>query len=212
MVTTHTVRFVNKTSSVWTLVVFVRLPSDAGLELVAFRQTRAAASAQKSVAFDDAPCICLGSHSGSGRARVYEDELIQAVAAGQAWKVLTQDGVQQFAVDGRSQFPGTLDVANVSGLVLDLGAGFASSAAVYQPNVPGSTTVRFTPTPSFWVFLSSEPVADGQVVALGGPAVVSSIFSGRLALDLSAQQPSATVTATMQGSGLVLQITYGGTT
>jgi len=79
--TAFSVKFVNKTQTVWTMVVTITLPGGNGLQSVAFQQVRAPGNnGSGTVRFDDQLCVCLGSHSGTGSSRVYETTLTNPAA------------------------------------------------------------------------------------------------------------------------------------
>lgn len=207
--TDFSVRFVNSTSSVWTLVVVAApLNGASSLECVAFQQVRAASSGSGTVRFNDQPSVSLATYTGSGASRIYDTTLTKDVAAGSAWKVITQDGVQQFAANGSARFPGEIDVLNASGVLLPIGIGAGGGAAAFQPNVLGGTYVPFGLPLSFSAILSSDQVQPGQVMGAPPGTIAAAVLSQQVALTLSAATPTATVTATVDGAQLVITVTH----
>jgi hypothetical protein len=213
-----TVTLRNDTSSVWTLAVFLSIPTAASQLSVAWMLTSPVAGSGTGYTSwtPDAPAVCLGLPALSSGTQVYRQTLARAAAANQGWTVTSSSGAFLLTQTGSSVTPGQIQIANASGQLVNAALGFSGTAAIYAPSLPSGLTAGFIPSPQYWMILA-QSIQAGQVVANGSygssslsrsQSHIAGIFSQPQQLIFPSRQPNALVTASIDGGSLSTTITY----
>ncbi|MCU1349757.1 MAG: hypothetical protein JWO56_2787, partial [Acidobacteria bacterium] len=200
---TYFVDFQNNTDRVWTMAVYQTLPNSTGLDSVSWLQASAAKGGNTGVQFDITYNVALANYSQANGRGVYKASQNLPAELGSAWEVVIEAGVQQLKPAGQSNLPQQILITNNSNKAANPGIGMSGSASVYKNNVNGGAAAQFQVTPSYYVGLFND-VKKGEVIA-------SNVIVGPKNIKYPSGETSATVTADLDGSTLVLRIDYGDT-
>ena len=213
----------NQTTTVWTLVVFIKIPDATGMLSVAWKLTPpVAGSGSNDTSWTDTPAVALGTLSNSSGSRVYKQNVARAAAVDQAWTVTKTSTVLDLTLTGSSLTPGQIEITNASGQLTNVALGYDNTAAVYAPNLPSGLAAGFIPLPQYWVTVAQSMQA-GQVIANASSnannltasqqndlnALIAGQFAPPQQLKFPTNQNAATVTISLDGDLFSMTIAYG---
>lgn len=200
------VTFNNHTPEVWTLGVYQTLPSSPGLDSVSWLQTTSPPQeGTSSVEWEVNYNVAIAQFTQEGGIGVYPPDSAQILPAelGTAWEIDWDGNVQALKQVGKAQQDDQIVITNKSNHLANPGIGMNGSPALYQNQVYSGAQAEFIVKPVYWVALFNSLIL-GEVISSNvsvGPQQL--IFTGT---------NSATVTASIQGENIVMDVTYGNRT
>ncbi|WP_193102719.1 hypothetical protein [Burkholderia sp. Z1] len=195
------VDFNNGTQQTWTMAVYQTLPSSIGLESVSWKQTTVPQSGSSGVTWDIFYNVAIANYQQIGGIGVYKASQTLKAELGTAWDCVFQDNVQQLIPASGSVPADSILINNKSASLANLGIGMSGQGSVYKKGVVSGAAAQFQVTPTYWVGLFNSLVL-GEVIS-------SNVVVGPLQLTYPSGLNLATVNATMDGSTIKLNITYG---
>ena len=199
MPTTYYMDFNNNTEQTWTMGVYQTLPTSPGLESVSWKQTRVPRHGSSGVKWDITYNVMLGKYQQTGGIGVYKGEQKLSADLGTAWEIVYQDDVQQLQSMGDAA-PGQIIIWNHSNRLAYPGFGMSGSGAVYKKDTLSGSSAQFIVKPTYWVALFNQIVL-GEVIS-------SNIVVGPLEIKFVEQLNRATLTASVVGSSIRLDLQY----
>jgi hypothetical protein len=145
--------------------------------------------------------VALADYSQDGGKGVYTASQILGADLGTVWDVVFQDNVQQLVPSSGPVQPDQILINNKSSRIANPGIGMSGAGSVFKRNVNGGASAQFEVTPTYFVGLFND-VERGEVIS-------SNDIVGPLTLQYPSGFTSATLTATLDGSNVVLDLTYG---
>lgn len=200
---TYYVDFQNNTDRVWTMAVYQTLPQSTGLDSVSWLQASAAQGGNTGVQFDLTYNVALANYSQDGGRGVYKASQTLGADLGTAWEIVMEDGVQQLKAAGQADLPQQILIRNTSNKIANPGIGMSGSGSVFKRNVNSGAAAQFQVTPSYYVGLFND-VKKGEVIS-------SNVIVGPKNIKYPSGETTATVTADLDGSNIILRIDYGAT-
>ena len=197
---TYYCNFANQTEQTWTMGVYQTLPSTPGLDSVSWQQTTVPQSGLSGVSWNVTYNVVLGDYQQAGGIGVYTSSQTLGTLLGTAWNIVFKDDVQQLAPVGGAAQPNEIVIYNQSGRLANPGIGMSGQGSVFQQGVVGGAAAQFTVTPSYWVALFNQ-VEIGEVIS-------TNVSVGPLELQYPSGFNSATLTASLNGENIELNVTY----
>lgn len=208
--TNYTVTFSNKTTTTWTMVLYITLPAGTGLASVSWKQAVAPANGITSVGWTDTSyAVLANATSFNGLAGLVMSQAVTA-PPDTAWNVVMQDSVQQLVANGLPLLKDMIQFNNISLRNANAGFGLDGVGAVYKSNLGSGQNIAFKPVPQYWVMLA-EQMSIGEVITVTRSPTVrvtAAVSTTPQALSFPTNQTSATVTASVSGEVLTVAVTY----
>jgi len=199
------VTFNNNTPDAWTLGVYQTLPSSAGLDSVSWLQSATPTHGTSTVEWEINYNVAIAQYVQENGIGVYEPDSAQILDAqlGTMWNIEWDGNVQSLVQVGTAPQDDQIIITNQSNHLANPGIGMNGSAALYQNQVYSGAQAEFIVQPVYWVALFNSLVL-GEVIS-------SNVSVGPHQLTFSGTN-SATVTASIQGENIVMDVTYGNRT
>jgi hypothetical protein len=200
---TYYVDFANYTPDTWTLGVYQTLPSSPGLDSVSWLQTTNPQQGTSTVTWQITYDVALANYVQTGGIGVYNSAQILPSSLGTAWKIIMDGNAQQLELDTDATAPPAdqINISNQSGHLANPGIGMYGNPSVYQNEIYGGSTAEFIVKPVYWAALFNSLI-EGEVIS-------SNVSVGPQQLQFVSGQNLATVTASIVGENINLDVTYG---
>lgn len=202
MATQYYVDFVNNTDRTWTMCVYQELPDSVGLDSIAWKQTTVPHQGVSGVDWSITYNVAITKYKQQNGVGVYKATQTLDTSLGNAWDCVFKDGVQQLVPStSTATVPaGEIVINNVSNLQADLAVGMSGQASVVKSNVLSGSNAQFKVTPTYWVGLFDD--------LLLGTVISSNVDVGPQEVDFPDGMNAATVTASLSGQTIVVNIAY----
>jgi hypothetical protein len=198
------VTFNNHTPEVWTLGVYQTLPSSPGLDSVSWLQTSSPPTeGTSSVEWEVNYNVAIAQYTQEGGIGVYPPDSAQILPAdlGTMWNIVWDGNVQSLEkANTAAPQADQIIITNQSNHLANPGIGMNGSPALYQNQVYGGAQAEFIVQPVYWVALFNSLIL-GEVIS-------SNVSVGPHQLTFTGTN-SATVTASIQGENIVMDVSYG---
>lgn len=204
--TNYSVTFINNTPSVWTMGVYQTLPGSPGLDSVSWLQTTSPPQGTSTVEWQVNYNVANGQYTQEGGIGVYPPDSTQIESAqlGTTWSIVWDGNVQTLTPTGQAPQADQIIITNNSEHVANPGIGMNGSASLYQNQVYSGASAEFIVQPVYWVALFDSLIL-GEVIS-------SNVTVGPQKLIFVAPQNAATVTASIQGQNINMDVTYSSRT
>lgn len=201
---TYFADFVNDTDRTWTMAVYQELPNSIGLDSVSWKQTTVPTSGESGVTWEVLYNVALADYVQTGGIGVYAASQILSAQLGSAWDIVFEDNVQQLQLVGSAPEPDQILINNVSGILANPGIGMSDAGSVYKRDVNSGASAQFEVTPTYWAGLFNN-VELGEVIS-------SNVIVGPVQLQYPSGNNRATLTASLDGDNIVLDVSYSSST
>jgi len=195
--------FINKTDRVWTMSMYQTLPSSTGLDSVSWLQAAAPPGGSTGVEFEIKYNVAVANYAQDNGIGVYKASQILDADLGTSWEIVFEDGVQQLKAVGTAPQKDQLLITNKSGRIANPGIGMSGSGAVFKNGVNSGAAAQFQVTPTYYIGLFNN-VVKGEVIS-------SNVIVGPKKIVYPSGETRGTATATLDGSTIVLSVSYGDT-
>jgi hypothetical protein len=199
------VDFINNTPDTWTMGVYQTLPSAPGLDSVSWLQTTNPTEGKSSVEWQVTYNVALANYVQEGGMGVYQSSQVLDANLGTTWNIIMQGNAQQLQLLGQpAPEPDQIVITNVSNNLANPGIGMYGNPSVYQHEIYGGSAAEFIVKPVYWAALFNSLI-EGEVIS-------SNVTVGPVQLNFVAPLNLATVTASITGNNIALDVTYGSRT
>lgn len=199
--TQYYVDFNNQLPTTWTMAVYQTLPDSVGLDSVSWKQTTVPMDGLSGVSWTIDYDVCLANYEQVGGIGVYAASQTVPAKLGTAWQVVWQDSVQQLVQTTNTNVPSdSIYISNVSDRLANLGIGMSGSASIFKRDVADGAGAQFDVTPTYYAGLFNQVVI--------GEVIKSNVVVGPFKLQFPNGMNKATLTATLSGSTINVEIEY----
>jgi hypothetical protein len=197
----YSVNFSNQTDRVWTMAVYQTIPNSIGLESVSWQQSTAPRGGFTGVKWQVNYNVALADYSQDGGKGVYTASQVLTATLGSVWNIIFDQNVQQLVPGSGTAQPNQILINNQSNRIANPGIGMSGQGSVYKRDMQGGASAQFEVTPTYFVGLFND-VQRGEVIS-------SNVIVGPLTLQYPTGFTSATLTATLDGANIILDLSYG---
>jgi hypothetical protein len=204
-----TINFANKSSSSWTLAIYLTLP---GFDSDSWKQMIVPLGGSVANSWDtETLSVAIGSFTTTFP-RIYTTSQVLSAELGSAWKIVSGQGVLELSANGSALLPTQIQILDGAGQPTCPGLGVDGTGALFRPDLPSGATAVFDGVPAYWV-AAFDNIQQGQLITTSVDQQKSSqtppattTFIGPQPLDFS----QGTTAMVSLSQSLVLDVAYQG--